>query len=160
MGWIEIATFAEILASLGVIGSLILVALQLRHNTVIMQNSTYQNRASLIGDWARPLAENSELYSIYRRGLKDDTQLTADERGRFDLILLQNYNSIEAVHQQMRSGRVTEDIWKQNMTMLGVTISMPGGRSSWERQQKVFLEDFKAEVEVYFPRTSAKDLPQ
>ena len=157
MGWIEIATFAEILASLGVIGSLILVALQLRHNTVIMQNSTYQNRASLIGDWARPLAENSELYSIYRRGLKDDTQLTAEERGRFDLILLQNYKSIEAVHQQMRSGGLSKDIWKQNMTMLGVTIGMPGGRASWERQKEVFLKDYKAEIEVYIPKISAED---
>lgn len=157
MGWIEISALAEILASLGVIGSLILVALQLRHNTVIMQNSTYQNRASLIGDWARPLAENSEMYSIYRRGLNDDTQLSAEERGRFDLILLQNYKSIEAVHQQMRSGRLTEDVWKQNMTMLGVTIKMPGGRASWERQREVFLEDFKAEVDVHFPKMSAQD---
>ena len=59
MNWEAIGAIAEILGSVAVTVTLVLLILQLRSNTVMMQNQTAQNSAESIFAWARQLTGNS-----------------------------------------------------------------------------------------------------
>ena len=59
MNWEAIGAIAEILGSVAVTVTLVLLILQLRSNTVMMQNQTAQNSAESISAWARQLTGNS-----------------------------------------------------------------------------------------------------
>ena len=63
MNWEAIGAIAEILGSLAVIVTLVLLILQLKTNSIMIQNSTAQSSTSSISEWARQLTQNPDLYS-------------------------------------------------------------------------------------------------
>ena len=103
-----------------------------------------------MADWARQLTEHPDLYKIYRAGLKDDSSLSSEERGLFDLVLFQAFNSISSIYLQYKNGGFGEGRWESEMRTFAVNVNTPGGRSSWERQKHMLDVNFRKEVETRF----------
>jgi hypothetical protein len=150
MNWDAVGAIAELLGSLAVVATLIFLIRQIRTNSVMVQNATSQGAAEAIADWARQLTENPELYKIYRTGLKDDSSLNREDRGRFDLVLFQAYNSISSIYLQYQNGGFQEGRWESEMRVFARNYNTPGGRASWERQKHLLDFNFLKEVEVRF----------
>ena len=116
----------------------------------MIQNATVQGASEAVADWARQMTGNPDLYRIYRTGLKDDAQLSAEERGLFDLILFQAFNSISSIYFQYINGGCDEDRWESEMRLFAVNFQRPGGQRSWERQKHMLDVNFQAEIESRF----------
>ena len=150
MNWEAIGAVAELLGSLAVIVTLVFLAAQLRSNSAMIRNSVLQNQAMSMSEWARHLANDPELYDIYRRGLRDDSELTKEERGRLDLVLIQVFQSVGTLHQQYLNGGMAQETWIANLKTLGASLATPGGRASWDRQKYMLDDRFCSEVETFF----------
>ena len=150
MNWEAIGAIAELLGSLVVVLTLIFLAVQLRANSVMIKNATLQNSSNAISEWARQLAENPDLYRIYRTGLVDDSALSNEDRGRFDLVLFQAFNSISNIYEQYDNGGLERERWKSELNMFGANYNTPGGRASWERQKFMLTLNFQEEVKSHF----------
>ena len=156
MNWDAIGAIAELLGSIAVVVTLIFLAAQLRSNSAMVRNSVMQSQAAAMSGWAANLANDPELYDLYRRGLLADQDLTREEQGRFDLILVQVFQSISAIHQQYVNGGMDPTAWKANLETMGASFNTPGGRASWDRQKYMLDERFRQEVESYFARASLR----
>ena len=97
MNWDAIGAIAEMLGSIAVVATLVLLLIQLKTNSAMIKNSTQQSRAAATSDWSRQLTGNPELYIIFRAGLGDDLTLSKDDRGRFDLVLLQVFIDVSSI---------------------------------------------------------------
>lgn len=150
MSWDAIGAIAELLGSLAVIATLIFLVQQIKTNSVMIQNNTAQSAADAVAAWSRQLTENPELYRIYRSGLKDDSALSREERGLFDLVLFQAFNSISSIYLQYRNGGFGEVRWESELRVFDQNFSTQGGRASWERQKHMLDADFQLEVERRF----------
>jgi len=150
VNWEAIGAIAEILGSLAVIVTLVLLILQLKTNSIMIQNSTAQSSTSSISEWARQLTQNPDLYLLYRAGLKDDTVLSKEDRGRFDLILFQVFQSVSGMYSQYLNSGLEKVRWEAELVTFGVNYNTPGGRASWERQKYMLDPRFQKEVEQYF----------
>jgi hypothetical protein len=150
VNWDALGAIAELLGSVAVVVTLIFLLKQLKTNSVMIQNSTAQGAADSIAAWARQLTENPELYRIYRMGLKGDSELSRDERGLFDLILFQAFNSISSIYVQYENGGCGEERWESEMRVFAANFDTPGGRSSWERQKHMLDINFQREIEEKF----------
>ena len=150
MDWNALGAIAELLGSVAVVVTLLFLLKQLKTNSVMIQNSTAQGAADAIAAWARQLTENPELYRIYRIGLKDDSELSREERGLFDLTLFQAFNSISSIYVQYKNGGCGEDRWESEMRVFAANFHTPGGRASWERQKHMLDINFQREIEKNF----------
>ncbi|MCX2983126.1 hypothetical protein EYC98_19870 [Halieaceae bacterium IMCC14734] len=150
MDWNALGAIAELLGSIAVIVTLLFLLKQLKTNSVMIQNSTAQGAADAIAAWARQLTENPELYRIYRIGLKDDSELSREERGLFDLTLFQAFNSISSIYVQYKNGGCGEDRWESEIRVFAANFHTPGGRASWERQKHMLDINFQREIEAKF----------
>jgi hypothetical protein len=150
VNWDALGAIAELLGSVAVVVTLIFLLKQLKTNSVMIQNSTAQGAADSIAAWARQLTENPELYRIYRVGLKGDSELSRDERGLFDLILFQAFNSISSIYIQYKNGGCGEERWESEMRVFASNFDTPGGRASWERQKHMLDVNFQTEIEEKF----------
>ena len=153
--WDAIGAIAELLGSLAVVATLVFLIKQLKTNSIMIQNSTAQGAADAVAAWSRQLSENPELYRLYRIGLKDDSALSKDERGLFDLILFQAFNSISSIYLQYRNGGFGKDRWESEMRVFEANFGTPGGRASWERQKHMLDVNFQREVEIRFGKQEA-----
>jgi hypothetical protein len=150
MNWEAIGAFAELLGSLAVVVTLIFLLKQIKTNSILIQNSTAQGAADAVAAWSRQLTNDPELYRIYRAGLKDDSTLSKEERGLFDLVMFQAINSISSIYLQYKNGGFGEDRWDSEMHIFESNFNTPGGRSSWERLKHMVDISFQKEIEKRF----------
>jgi len=150
VNWDALGAMAELLGSVAVVVTLLFLLKQLKTNSVMIQNSTAQGAADAIAAWARQLTENPELYRIYRMGLKNDSELSREERGLFDLTLFQAFNSISSIYVQYKNGGCGEDRWESEMRVFAANFNTPGGRASWQRQKHLLDINFQREIETKF----------
>ncbi len=150
MNWDALGAIAELVGSVAVFVTLLFLLKQLKTNSVMIQNSTAQGSADSVAAWARQLTENQELYRVYRMGLKNDSELSRDERGLFDLILFQAFHSISSVYVQYKNGGFGEDRWESEIRVFAANYQTPGGRASWERQKHMLDTNFQREIEEQF----------
>jgi len=140
----------EALGAIAILITLILLIVQLRANSAMIKNSTAQNVSFAVAEWARQLTENPELYKIFRTGLLDDSKLSSEERGRFDLVMFQVFNGVSSVYDQYVNGGLDHDRWESELRTISANCNTPGGRASWERQKFMLRPSFRNEVEAYF----------
>ena len=150
MSWEAIGAIAELLGSIAVIATLIFLVQQIKTNSVMIQNNTAQSAADAVAAWSRQLTENPDLYRIYRSGLKDDSALSREDRGLFDLVMFQAFNSISSIYLQYKNGGFGEERWESEMRVFDQNFTTPGGRASWERQKHMLDVNFQLEVESRF----------
>ena len=150
MNWEAVGAIAELLGSVAVIGTLLFLVVQIRTNSVMIQNATTQDSANAVADWARQLTGNPELYRIYRTGLRDDAELSKEDRGLFDLVLFQAFNSISSIYVQYRNGDLGKERWESEWRVFGTNYDTPVGRASWERQKHMVDVNFQREVDSRF----------
>jgi hypothetical protein len=150
MNWEAIGATAELLGALAVVATLVFLIKQIRDSSTMIQNSTAQSTSESISDWARQLTENPDLYRIYRAGLKDDSSLSKEERGLFDLVLFQAFHANSSIYFQYRNGGFGIDRWESEVRIFAINYNTPGGRASWERQKHMLDQNYCKEIEARF----------
>jgi hypothetical protein len=150
MNWDAIGALGELLGAAGVMASLIYLAVQVRQNTVHLNNSTRSMRdAALMASRAMnnemtSLAiANPGLARLFRLGMGASPKLNADDRIRFDLFMFQWFSNVETLFLLHQRGSLEVDQWIAAKTRLRMILATPGGRDSWERQAATLGEPFR-----------------
>jgi hypothetical protein len=100
----DLGNIGEFVAAVGVIISLIYLAVQIRQNTAQMRQNTESTRVSAIQEGAHHsaavtahLIQNENFARVFRTGAEDMGQLTQDERTQFEafmnIVFTQFHNS-------------------------------------------------------------------
>ena len=114
----QIRTWVEIIATVGVVLSLLFVGYEIRQNTAMARGEARQDLAALNQEWLLTLGQDAEFEALWNKvwGAGEDTaenpeifeQLTDPEYRRAWFIMTMHLRRLENVYFQYREGLVDE----------------------------------------------------
>jgi hypothetical protein len=154
----DLGNIGEFVAAIGVIASLIYLAVQIRQNTSSVRASTFHETASRAAELTRAIAEQKELPRILRTGLGGLEQLEDDDdRLRFMMLLTTVFRQYEDLLFQYRAGTLSSESWDAWRYSLRGYFSNPGFPPFWDLRRLAFTESFRQFVET--ERETTEPLP-
>jgi hypothetical protein len=147
MNWEAINAIAQLVSSLGVVASLVYLAVQVRHNTRVTQLSAQDAATTALREVTMPFAENAELGRIWRVGLENLETLTPDERGRFFHSAFQFLKAMETIHFHYMYGLMEEVIWRGWSNLYAHYLCAPGLEAYFRVRRDLFSEQFQEFVD-------------
>jgi len=144
--------FLQIVGGIGVIGSLIYVAIQIRNNARAVRAATYQQVANSISSQWELLANNGELCNIVMRGGIDFSSLDRFEKGRFRFGLMAYFRKYESAWFQSKVGTLKQTDWQTIAHDLETICSLPGTREAWGHIRDRSHPDFRDFVDAVVRR--------
>jgi hypothetical protein len=138
MNWDAIGAVAELLGAIGVIISLIYLALQIRRNTRTQRRANVGDIAIELATTARCTATNPELASLLLRGYSDLDSLNSIERYRFDTFFYAFIANFERALIDARSGDYPEEQLVPMRAAIAGFLGTDGGRAWWEQTRTWF----------------------
>jgi hypothetical protein len=163
MNWDAIGAVAEAIGAVGVIASLLYLAMQVRAGA--RASAVESKLASTRGytEFLDSLIESPELNDLFLRGRQGTESLTPQEYIRFSNLSLKSFSIFSAGHFQFRQGTLSDSDWFENRAIVRFWLRGPGCRQWWDQVgQHMFGADFVAYVESEMPRsdTASKGVEQ
>jgi hypothetical protein len=144
MNWDAIGAIAELLGALGVIGSLVYVALQVRSSTRASKVESKLRLTEAMVAYGNQLLENPELNDLMIKGRKDIEELSKEELLRFSNLCLKAGWYISSGYFMYRQKTISEDDWFELRTIAEYWAYSTGFQQWWaSRGHKSFTGDFK-----------------
>jgi hypothetical protein len=140
-----------LLANLGVLVGIILVAVELRQNLTAVRAQTRHDVASGFIDFMNTLAQDEQLASLRRRGDAGE-EMSVDDSYRYGAFTRGLFRYWENVHYQYRNGLYDDtEFMKQRAAWRSHAASSPGIVSWWCVHRSGFSSDFAAEYDRLLP---------
>ena len=146
---------AQIGGVIGVIASLIYVAIQIRNSARAVRASAYQQLAANTSAHWSVLAQNGDLTDILLRGMDDFHTLSRLEKARFRFNAMANLRQYENAWFQHSIGTLKEDDWLAVAADMDSLFSNPGARTVWPLIQNRSNAKFRAHVNAIVERSAA-----
>lgn len=150
LNWQIVTAVAEVLGAVGVLLTLVYLALQIRDNTRGMQAASLESVLEGPRDrYFLPMAKESDLADIYARGLNSLDLLDEKETRRFFYLLYEQLFQMQQVmHLREREliPQVDYDAWLDYTASL---IATPGGAAMWVHCEKVITPTVSTLINSY-----------
>jgi len=150
MNWDAIGAIAETLGAVGVIVSLVYLATQIRHSRDQMsQNSkllTASATTAAIQTRSRSnemMIQDSEVARIFWDGIVDRDSLTLEDQGRFDPLILLQFEGRSQDFLFYRQGVSSAESWDMAEAGIGWMLEYPGYQQWWRLWGNNFSSEFQ-----------------
>ena len=94
MNWDAIGAAAELAGALGVIGSLVYLAVQIRQNSDLVRITLHENYVSGIRGIFEQLQTHPELYRVWRLATNSPDEMSDEDREHFGMLCFAFLNRI------------------------------------------------------------------
>jgi len=155
MNWDAIGAVAELLGALGVIASLLYLAVQIRENSRVVQASASQAVADSAQARLLAVAQSPSLASTLAKLAERPAELSPAELLQANYLRTASFKGFENQFFQFRRGLLAEDIWKGYEFFLVANLLAPDVRDWWKRSKAGFDPAFRDHVEALLTEPSA-----
>ena len=138
----QLASIGEIIGGVGVVISIIYLAIQIRANTEAERTSTYQSIVSDFGALNNTMASTPELSHLFVQAMENYHNLSADEKARISQLFFQCFRFFENMFYQHQKGYLDKEVWVGWKRLMLTYHSRPGFQTWWEHRRDVFSERF------------------
>jgi hypothetical protein len=128
-----LGNIGDFVGGLGVVITLIYLAVQIRQNTATVRASGSASHNEGFNNVFLLLSQDKEARDVYFRGLADYEALSGDQQLHFDLVALYILQSILGSFYLHREGAISDDAWQDSLFWLSTLTSQRGFHSMWER---------------------------
>ncbi len=143
MNWEAIGAVAEAVGAVGVIASLLYLAMQVRASTRASAVESKLASTRFYTDFLGTLIQSPELNELFLRGRKDLGSLTPPEYIRFSSLSFQSFAFFSAGYFQFSRGTRSEPDWYENRAIIQFWLRGAGCRDWWEKiGRHMFGADF------------------
>jgi hypothetical protein len=142
MNWEAIGAFAELLGALGVFGSLLYLAIQIRQNTKALRGTTIDAVTTHQRDELRWAAE---LAPTFAKADRSPDSMTPDEWGQVRAWITAAMTTRQNSYFQYRQELLDEEIWKSNQQIIKRYFQMGNWVDKWwqySQKHQVFSKGF------------------
>jgi hypothetical protein len=144
VNWDAIGAIAEGLGAIGVIATVIYVALQIRQNSKAIEGATEQalmdqeiNVYSVIADHA----------NVFRRGCANTDDLDEDEDIEFEYLVTATMSQLYSAFVQYQRNLIPESVWTAYCTDWSTYHDMHGFMQVWARISASYPIEFREALE-------------
>ena len=142
----DLAAIASLVASLGVVISLVYLAIQMRQNTQGLRIAAHQHVVSSNAAVTMAPAENLEFAAVLWKGAVSSKNLTHETQLAFNLWCFQYFSMIQAAHQLSLSGTIDKGVWERELQRAVGALKVPGFREWWDAGGRSQLSPAFAEL--------------
>lgn len=154
----QIVAISQAVAAVGVILSLVFLAIQLRQNTMAVRSSSIQNLVQSLSATAQVNVDNEYLVPIMLKARTDPHGLTEEERARLHFWFIMSIRRFEGVYFQRKLGLVDSEIIDGFERSHLSIIASKSGRAWWAEGKKIFNSGFVSYIELRLGEGDLADL--
>lgn len=148
MNWDAIGAIGEIVGALGVILSVLYLAIQIRKDARARVAETSHSVAARAGAVQQILSENRELAAAWRKGLRGDTEsLDEADVTQFEAFLSVITRSYDDAFYQYREGLIEERVWLAWARSIPDVVRSPGYAAWWQSRKHWYSDEFQSFVD-------------
>ncbi len=147
---IELGSLGEFIGAIGVVITLVYLALQIRHNTRAVRSSMHQDMIESTLRIAESLSDNGELVLIVIKAEANYDDLTTEEHYRFEAYAERVFGNFESVYYSYRNSMIEEDLWESWESSFLTDISRDAMRRFWQDERPQHLRDFMDFVDQFY----------
>lgn len=147
MNWEAVGAIGELVSAIGVIGTLIYLAVQIR-------NSTMESRLIANADISRDynsllqhISDDKELSKLWVSALEDFDSLSVDEKARAIMLNGNMTRILENAYQQFKSGRMTAEAWVGYEKLLKMGVSASVFPHYWKLRKDLHNQSFQVLIQ-------------
>jgi hypothetical protein len=151
----RIGLWLSLLANFGVLAGLMLLVVEIRHNTLTTQAVLNQENVNFIRETTALLlgGENEELASIVFRGHLDPDSLSPAELQKYVIFVSIQMVAWETAFMNFDQGLIGERIWRGTDRAFSSMVQQgPGYRRWWEATRDGYDRAFQEHVNQVFER--------
>ena len=142
-----LANVGEFLGGLGVIVSLIYLAVQIRGNTSSQQSETYARSLERMAYMQEFMAKDHALTKMFNEGLIDPSQLTITQKVQFAWVLTEMFGNLEFMFFQSEQRNIPAELWDRWEETMKWWLTFPGVVAWWKGKPTPFTPAFMSCVE-------------
>ena len=154
-----LGNLGDFIGGMGVIITVIYLAIQVKRNTESNQATAYQAVVASLSDWSMSLGLNENMTRIVAVGAADRNALNDGEKDQFNMVFTSLIRHFENVHFQHVSGAITKDQWEGWESRIRGTFASPGVSEFWKEQQLAFSPVFREFIESQHNDVTKTALP-
>jgi len=134
VNWSAVGAIAELAGAIGVIGSLVYLANQIRSNTRAVKVAAYQQNSTAYREINLSILRDPDLV-VRLSPFSQDALLDAKVDRVSDVLL----NYFQSLHYQYEQGLLDADLWGSHQESVRQIVSSADFRSRWESKDRAGL---------------------
>ena len=144
MNWDAVGAIAESVGALGVIVSLIYLALQVRQNTTQDRINRFHETSSTLQDGFAVLYHPGNPQIWYKGHFRPD-ELDEEDAHTFRLFMERSLYNVQNFVYQHEHGLIDQEVFESTMSqMRELLIETPGGSSFWKNRRHMYTKSMCA----------------
>lgn len=143
----ELSHYAEIVAAIAVVISLLYVGRQVQDNTAAIRSASVQSIADASDEVLRELAADKELARIQLNGNAHYSELSELDAHRYRMFMRGQWIRMQNIFVQRQIGVLEDSFWTMYARIICEISASPGAAATWEGNKAVLDTDFVAFVE-------------
>ncbi len=145
----DIGNIAEAIAAVGVILSLVYVAVQIRQNTQAIRAASYQGLAEGVAEFQTILIENEDFARIYVQALEDPSKLNPEEQMRFDTYIGNFLTKVDVAVDLYKRGMIDDKAMIPYTRYVMYMFEQPYIREWWSVGKEFFSDDLRSYIDEH-----------
>jgi hypothetical protein len=143
MNWEAVSAIGQIVGAVGVIISVIYLALQVRSNARQTRLASMRSMSDAFNQWLQSLAENAEFGDLYYRGMRDFESIPGADLPRFSALMDHLFRIYEDMYYQKLEGHLDPRVWRGFEAPMRDIIAYPGAQAWWRTRSHWFSREFQ-----------------
>jgi len=142
MNWEAISAIGQIVGAVGVIISVIYLALQVRSNARQTRLASMRSMSEAFNEWLYGLAGNPQIGELYYRGMRDLASMQGPDLPRFSALMDSLFRIYEDMYYQHVERHLDPHVWRGFEAIMRDIIAYPGAREWWQSRRHWFSGKF------------------
>ena len=155
MNWEAIGAGGQLIAALGVILSLVYLAVQIRQNTRSVRMAAHHGISNEFNQTNLAMVQDPQLLDLVSRGADDPQSLSDAGRARFFGCMLALFRTYEELFVLSENGLVGPELWHARKRSMKAWLARPGVQSWWRTGafgSEIFIDSFRVAVDAELER--------
>ena len=148
MNWEMLSAIGQVVAALGVIPSLIYLAVQIREQNRERRRAGINILTAQWSDLVRSAQESREFAALFLEGMRSFHGLDAPDKLRFSAFFTRFTRNCEGMFIYYREGALDKALWNEVERTLSDYFAYSGVRQWWATRKHWLTDEFRAVVEA------------
>jgi hypothetical protein len=147
----DLGNIGDFVGGIGVIATLIYLAIQIRQNTRAVRTASRQEIVAGARDWNRLLVD-PEVADAFSGGHAGYPQMEAAAANRYRAVMHDLALFMQGAFALWESGALEDDTYHAYLEFFASQISTPGGAAWWSNARTIYLDRMVANIEARLAR--------
>src|SRR5215472_11058394 len=152
MNWEMIAAIGQVVAAIGVIPSLIYLAVQIREQNKERRRAGINILTAQWSDLVKSAQEDREFAVLFLQGMRCFGGLDAPSKLTFSAFFTRYTRNCEGMFIYYRDGALEKALWDEVERTMSDYFAYPGVREWWATRKHWLTDEFRAVVEAIILR--------